>query len=158
MKSLRLIFVLALAATMLVPISALAQVITGTIIGTVRDESGGVLPGATVTISSPALPAGPSSQVANDKGQFRFPNLAPGVYAMSVSLAGFGTYNEEGMRVGVGTTSERDVALKLSSVAETVTVTGESPIIDTKKSGVSANFTSEVVENTPVRRFRCSTS
>ncbi len=153
MKSFRLITVLALAATVMVSISASAQVITGTIIGTVRDESGGVLPGASVTITSPALPSGPSSQVSNEKGQFRFPNLAPGVYALNVSLAGFSTYNEEGMRVSVGGTTERDVPMKLSSVAETVTVTGESPIIDTKKSGVSANFASEVVSNTPVRRF-----
>jgi outer membrane receptor protein involved in Fe transport len=153
MKSLRLIFILALAATVMVPISAFAQVITGTIFGTVRDESGGVLPGATATITSPALPSGPSTQVANDRGQFRFPNLAPGVYALEVSLAGFGTYREEGLRVSVGATTERDVPMKISSVAETVTVTGESPIIDTKKTGVSANFAAEVVENTPVRRF-----
>ncbi len=153
MKSFRWITVLALAAMVMVSISASAQVITGTIIGTVRDESGGVLPGASVTITSPALPSGPSTQVTNEKGQFRFPNLAPGVYALSVSIAGFGTYNEEGMRVSVGGTTERDVPMKLSAVAETVTVTGESPIIDTRKSGVSANFASEVVENTPVRRF-----
>ncbi len=153
MKSLRLILVLALAATVMVSISASAQVITGTIIGTVTDDSGGVLPGATVTITSPALPSGPSTQVTNEKGQFRYPNLAPGVYALNVSIAGFGTYNEEGMRVGVGTTTERNVGMKLSSVSETVTVTGESPIIDTKKTGVSANFANEVVENTPVRRF-----
>src|SRR3989304_2491717 len=153
MKSFRLITFLALGATVMVSISASAQVITGTIIGSVRDESGGVLPGATVTITSPSLPSGPSTQVTNEKGQYRFPNLAPGVYALNVSLAGFSTYNEEGMRVSVGGTTERDVPMKLSSGAETVTVTGESPIVDTKKSGVSANFASEVVSNTPVRRF-----
>src|SRR3990172_7862267 len=153
MKSFRLITFLALGATVMVSISASAQVITGTIIGSVRDESGGVLPGATVTITSPSLPSGPSTQVTNEKGQYRFPNLAPGVYALNVSLAGFSTYNEEGMRVSVGGSSERNVPMKISSVAETVTVTGESPIIDTRKSGVSANFASEVVQNTPVRRF-----
>jgi hypothetical protein len=144
---------LALVVAILVPISAFAQVITGTIFGTVRDDSGGVLPGASVTISSPALPSGPSTQVSNERGQFRFPNLSPGVYALEVALTGFGNYREEGLRVAVGSNTERNVAMKLSSVAETVTVTGESPIVDTKKSGVSANFASEVVENTPVRRF-----
>jgi outer membrane receptor protein involved in Fe transport len=153
MKSFRWITVLALVMAALFSLSASGQVITGTIIGTVTDDSGGVLPGASVTITSPALPSGPSTQVTNEKGQFRFPNLAPGVYTLSVSIAGFGTYNEEGMRVSVGGTTERNVGMKLSSVAETVTVTGESPIVDTKKSGVSANFASEVVENTPVRRF-----
>ena len=87
MKSFRRTTLLLLAATVMVSISASAQVITGTIFGTVRDESGGVLPGATVTITSPALPAGPSVQVTNVGGQFRFPNLAPGVYALDVSLA-----------------------------------------------------------------------
>ncbi len=144
---------LAFAVAMLAAVSVIGQVITGNIIGTVKDESGAVLPGATVTITSPALPAGPASMAANEKGQFRFPNLAPGVYALSVSLSGFATYNEEGLRVTVGGTTERIVGLKIQAVAETVTVTGESPIVDTKKSGVSANFASEVVENTPVRRF-----
>ncbi|MGH9333500.1 MAG: TonB-dependent receptor, partial [Vicinamibacteria bacterium] len=153
MKSFRWITVLVLVAAVMVSVSASAQVITGTIVGTVRDDSGGVLPGASVTITSPALPSGPSTQITNEKGQFRFPNLAPGVYALETTLAGFGTYREEDLRVSVGGTTERDVPLKLGSVAETVTVTGESPIVDTKKAGVSANFTSEVVQNTPVRRF-----
>jgi hypothetical protein len=144
---------LALTLAILVPFSSSAQVITGTIIGTVKDESGGVLPGATVTISSPALPAGPSTQVVNEKGQFRFPNLSPGEYALSVDMSGFGKYNEEGLRVVVGGTTERNIAMRLSTLEETVTVTGESPIVDTQKSGVSANFAQEVVENTPVRRF-----
>jgi hypothetical protein len=142
-----LITVLALAATVMVSISASAQVITGTIIGTVRDESGGVLPGATVTITSPALPSGPSTQVANEKGQFRFPNLAPGVYALN-HPGGFGLTRGSGRACAVDGAQRRT---NLSSV-ETVTVT-ESPIVDTKKSGVSANFAQEVVENTPVRRF-----
>jgi outer membrane receptor protein involved in Fe transport len=130
-----------------------AQIITGNIFGTVRDESGGVLPGASVTITSPALPSGPSTMVTNEKGQFRFPNLAPGVYGLEVSITGFGEYKEEGLRVTVGGSTERNLAMKISSVSETVTVTGESPIVDTKKTGVSANFSEEVVQNTPVRRF-----
>jgi len=149
----RVHLLLAFAVTTLAAVSVVGQVITGTIIGTVKDESGAILPGATVTITSPALPAGPASMATNEKGQFRFPNLAPGVYALNVSLPGFATYNEEGLRVTVGGTTERIVGLKIQAVAETVTVTGESPIVDTKKSGVSANFASEVLENTPVRRF-----
>jgi len=153
MKSFRLFTVLALAATVMVSITSSGQIITGNITGTVRDESGAVLPGASVTITSPALPAGPATMVTNEKGQYRFPNLAPGLYVLNVTLSGFAIYNEEGLRVEVGGNVERNVALKLASVAETVTVTGESPVVDTKKSGVSANFGSEYMENTPLRRF-----
>ena len=130
-----------------------AQIITGNISGTIRDESGGILPGASVTITSPALPSGPASMVSNEKGRYRFPGLAPGIYTLNVTLSGFATYNEEGLRVEVGGNLERIVALKLASVAETVTVTGESPVVDTKSAGVSANFGSEYMENTPLRRF-----
>jgi hypothetical protein len=141
-----------LAIALAVP--AGAQVITGSVIGSVRDDSGAVMPGATVTIASPtALPGGPQTAVTNEKGQYRFISLPPGTYSLIVSLSGFATYNEEGLRVSVGGTTERIVTLRIAAVAETVTVTGESPIVDTKKSGVSANFANEVVENTPVRRF-----
>jgi len=130
-----------------------AQVITGSIFGTIKDESDSVLPGATVTISSPALPSGPASETTNSKGQYRFPTLAPGTYGLTVSLAGFGDYREEGIRVGVGVTVERNVNLKLAAMVETVTVTGESPVVDTRKSGVSTNYSNEYMNNTPIRRF-----
>lgn len=141
------LFAAALAA------SAFGQGITGTILGTVTDDQGGVLPGATVTISSEQLPGGPRTFISDGTGGFRFPNLAPGDYTLRVELSGFGTYIEEGMVVLVGGTTERSVALGLATVAETVTVTGESPVVDTRKSGVSTNFSNEYMENTPLRRF-----
>ena len=91
--------------------------------------------------------------VTNAAGQYRFPNLPPGDYTLTVELPGFGTYIEEGMQVLVGGTTERVVTLGLATVAETVTVTGESPVVDTRKSGVSTNFSNEYMENTPLRRF-----
>ncbi|MFQ5788841.1 MAG: carboxypeptidase regulatory-like domain-containing protein [Acidobacteriota bacterium] len=132
----------------------MGQVITGVILGSVRDESGAVLPGATVTITSPQLPAGPRVVVTNEKGQYRFPNLAPGIYALGATLPpNFGTYSEEGIRVVVGGSVERIVTLKIAAMAETITVTGESPIVDARKSGVSTNYGTEYMENTPLRRF-----
>lgn len=129
------------------------QGITGTILGTVTDDQGGVLPGATVTISSEVLPGGPQVTTADASGDFRFPNLPPGDYTLQVELSGFGTYIEEGMVVRVGGTTERAVPLALATVAEMVTVTGESPVVDTRRSGVSTNFSNEYLENTPLRRF-----
>jgi hypothetical protein len=122
-------------------------------VGTVKDESGAVLPGATVTLTSPALIGGPSTTTTNEGGFFRFPALSPGLYTLSVSLSGFTTHNEEGLRVVVGGTVEKNLVLKLAAVAETVTVTGESPVIDTQATDVSTNYTREWVESAPVRRF-----
>jgi hypothetical protein len=129
------------------------QIITGNLVGTTKDESGAVLPGATVTLTSPALIGGPSVRVTNEKGQYRFPNLAPGIYEVEVELGGFATYREEGIWVVVGGTVERDVVLELAGVAENVFVSGESPLVDTHKAGLSTNYGSESLENTPVRRF-----
>jgi len=130
-----------------------AQVITGNIVGTVRDETGAVLPGASVTIRSPALLGGPAVFVTNEKGQYRFPALSPGLYSLTIEIPGFSTYMEDGLRVQVGATIESNVTLPLASLAESLTVTAESPLLDTKESGDSTNYGKEYLENTPIRRF-----
>ena len=129
-----------------------AQVLTGNIIGTVTDDSGAVLPGVTVTLNSRALPAGPLSTTTNERGQYRFMQLNPGTYTLTTTLAGFSTYEERDLRVVVSGSVERVVVLKLASVAETITVSGQAPIVDPQKVGVTANLTQEVVEELPSRR------
>ncbi len=133
--------------------TARAQIITGSLDGVVRDEAGGVLPGATVTLSSPALPGGPQVFVTDAEGRYRFRNLPPGLYTLKVELAGFSAYVEEGLRVQVGATLERAVTLRVAAVEETVTVSGESPVIDTRRPGVSTNYEQEFMDKTPLRRF-----
>src|SRR5437879_8480581 len=77
---------------------AQAQILTGRIIGTVKDDSGAVLPGVTLTISSPtALPGGPKTAVTNERGEYRFIELTPGTYALEASLPGFNSYQESGL-------------------------------------------------------------
>ena len=132
--------------------AAFTQVITGTIFGTVRDATGGVLPGASVTVSSPALPSGPATFVTNEKGQYRFPNLAPGAYRLAISLPGFGEHVEENLRVEVGGNVERRVVLT-PQFMESVTVVNETPTVDTMKTGLSTNYGNEFVANTPLIRF-----
>ena len=141
------------ASLVLLAATVFGQVITGLIFGSIRDESGAVLPGATVTLSSDQLPGGPRTVVTTENGQYRFPNLAPGAYNLLVEMPAFGTYNERGLQVRVGGNVERVVTMGLASVAEMITVTGESPIVDTRKSGVSTNYDSEYMQNTPLRRF-----
>jgi hypothetical protein len=130
-----------------------AQVLTGTIMGRVTDEQGGILPGVTATITSPALPAGPQTVVTDERGEYRFPGLAPGTYALTLTLSGFSTYQEPDLRAVASGTLERNVALKLARVAETITVSGQSPMVDPRQVGVTALIPEEVVKNVPIQHY-----
>jgi outer membrane receptor protein involved in Fe transport len=132
---------------------ASGQVITGSLDGTIRDSSNALLPGVTVTLSSPDLPSGTQVTVTDGTGTYRLRNLPPGLYSFRAELAGFGTYEEQGIRIQVGGTIERNVTLQVGTVAETVTVSGAAPVIDTSRSGVSTNIETELLERTPLRRF-----
>jgi hypothetical protein len=129
--------------------AAAAQSLTGTIIGQVRDSSGAVLPGATVTITSPAQPSGPRSVVTDARGAYRFTQLAPGNYELVVTLSGFSNYQEQGLRVALSGTTERIVTLSIAELAETITVSGESPMVDPHKVGVTGTLETEEVEALP---------
>ncbi len=89
-----------LAACVLLPQMAAAQGLTGALIGTVKDEQGGVLSGVLVRVSSPALIGGPATLTTNEKGQLRFPALPPGSYVLDIEMQGFATYHEEDIRIG----------------------------------------------------------
>jgi hypothetical protein len=139
-------------------LSVEAQVLPGNMIGSVRDESNAVLPGANVTLTSPALPGGPVSVVTNAQGEYRFTALPPGTYQLTVTLQGFGTYDEADLRVVVGGTTERNVRLPLASVKETVTVRGDAPLIDPRQTGIGQTLSTEVVESLPNKRFTAAAS
>ena len=81
-----------------------AQVLTGALVGTVKDELGGALPGASIRVTSPALIGGSRTVITNEKGQFRFPVLQPGTYAIDIELKDFAPYHEEGLSIGAGNT------------------------------------------------------
>jgi hypothetical protein len=84
---------------MLLPRTADAQGLTGTLVGTVKDEQGEVLRGALVRVTSAALIGGPATTTTNDKGQLRFPVLPPGPYVLDIELTGFTPYHEEELRL-----------------------------------------------------------
>ena len=132
----------------------LAQQTTGEVVGSVKDESGGVLPGVTVSIKGPTI-VGTRSAVTNETGFYRFPALPPGTYTLTFALSGFSTLNREGIRVRLGATQEENAALKISQLAEEVTVTGEASVIDTQGNEVATNYDKDWVRNAPIRRFRC---
>jgi hypothetical protein len=129
-----------------VPLSA--QVQTGSILVRVTDDQGAAVPGATVTIASSALVAGSMSGVT-DSGAYRFPSLAPGVYTVKVDLQGFQTVSRENVNVLVGQTTPIDLTMKVATLAETVTVTGTSPVIDTTSANVSVNLSEQLLQGTP---------
>jgi len=133
--------------------SVYSQIIqTGTLSGIVKDKEGTGLPGVSVTIKSPALMLPQMRMLTNESGYFRFPALPPGLYDVTYELAGFTTLVREGIRVIVGETTAVNVELDLSSIQETVTVTGQSPTVDIHKTTITASYAKEFLTSIPTQR------
>jgi hypothetical protein len=128
---------------------AFAQLTGGNITGTIRDDQGGVLPGVTVTLQGVDITR---TAVADESGAYRFLNLAPGSYKVTVALPGFATVVRDGVVVAVGANVDLPFTMKVASVEETVTVTGESPIVDTRATGTATNFTQDELSRIPTSR------
>src|SRR5712692_7585513 len=118
--------------------------------GTIRDNSGAVIPGVTVTLTGPSLLGGPKIAVTNADGVYRLPELSPGVYDVSAELAGFQIVKRTGLQVPFATTLTVDVTLPVGSVSETVTVSGVGPGIDVKSAAAAPTMNKELVENLPL--------
>src|SRR5262249_19475295 len=116
-----------------------AQVLTGTLFGTINDESGAVLPEASVRLRSLALIGGQVSTVSNEKGQFRFVSLPAGEYTLEVEQAGFAVYHEDHIPINVQGTFERTVLLKVGGIAESISVQAGTTV-DQQRSGVASRF------------------
>jgi hypothetical protein len=138
-----------LALCLLTAAPALAQVQSGTIAGTVRDEQGGVLPGVTITLTSVDRTA---AFTTDAEGRFRFLNLPPGMYKLTLDMTGFAKVVREDIAVSVGTNVDLPITMKVATVQETVTVGGESPVVDTKATGTSTNFTQAELDSIPTSR------
>jgi len=145
--SVALVAALVLSST----ISTGAQELRGRITGVVSDNTGAVLPGVSVTVTGPAL-IQPQTTVTTSDGSYRYPALPPGVYAVTFELAGFQTVKREDIRLGLNQTLSIDALLQLSSLQETITITGESPVVDVKNTTVGTNFTKELLQDIPNAR------
>jgi hypothetical protein len=121
---------------------------TGAIEGKVTDAQGLVLPGVSVTLTGAAV-LGAQTAVTVADGTYRFRALRPGSYNLSFELAGFQTLNREGIVVSGARTITVDVGLDVATVAETVTVTGESPVVDVRNTALSNEFTVEELQDVP---------
>ncbi|MGQ0732871.1 MAG: carboxypeptidase regulatory-like domain-containing protein [Acidobacteriota bacterium] len=141
---------LASAVVSLCATVAFAQT-TGSINGNVADNTGAVLPGVTVTATSPSQ-MGVQTAITNDAGSYRFPSLAPGVYRLVYELSGFSNVVREEIIVSIGFTATVNVQLQVATLQETVTVTGQSPVVDVTNSNQQTNFTAEALANLPNAR------
>jgi|SoiMethySBSTD1v2_1073268.scaffolds.fasta_scaffold05829_13 hypothetical protein len=140
----------ALTLSVVLPATVFAQ---ASLSGVVRDTSGAVLPGVTVEASSPVLIEKVRSGVTDSTGLYRIPDLPPGMYKLTFTLAGFSAVNREGVELtGAGVTTI-NAELRVGALTETITVTGESPVVDvqtsTRRQMVLSN---EVVQSIPASR------
>ena len=124
----------------------------GTIAGSAKDPSGAVLPGVTVEASSPALIEKVRTATTDSAGLYRIVNLPPGTYAVTFTLSGFNTSRREGVQVSPGFTATIDGALRLGNIQETVTVTGESPVVDVQNVKVQTTVSKDVLAAIPTAR------
>jgi hypothetical protein len=128
---------------------ASAQTNSGNIYGTVTDESGAVLPGASIAIKSNTI--GGRTTTSGTQGDFRFLNLDPGTYKLTVSLSGFATVTRD-VIVNTGQNATIGFGLKLATVEETVTITAETPVVDAKRVGTATTFTQAELGQVPQGR------
>ena len=125
----------------------------GSLRGYIKDEQGAVLPGITVTATSPALLA-PVTAVTDGDGYYRLLNLPPGTYTITAELAGFTTYRREGIVMRAGTTFAVDVEMKVGNLAETITVAGDSPMIEVGRPTSVMNIEGELLRAAPITSRR----
>src|SRR5262245_5256131 len=134
---------------LVLPISAHAQ---ATLAGVVKDTSGAVLPGATVEAASPVLIEKTRVAVTDGTGQYRFSELPPGPYMLTFTLTGFTSVKREGIELtGVAVTAI-NVELRVGTLQETITVSGETPIVDVQSARRGEVLNHEVITNLPATR------
>jgi hypothetical protein len=138
------------ALVLLVPAALYAQ--QATITGVVKDASGAVLPGVSVEAASPVLTEKVRSVVTDGTGQYRIVSLPPGTYTVTVTLQGFNTVRREGIELSGTLTATIDVDLRVGALEETVTVLGESPIVDVQSARRQQVIDGDVLQQIPTSR------
>ena len=120
-------FAALVALFLLLPAISSAQ---SSIAGVVKDDTGAVLPGVTVEAASPALIEKTRSVASDGQGQFKIVDLRPGVYTVTFVLQGFSTFKRDGITLQASTVATVNGEMKVGALEETITVTGEAPLVD----------------------------
>jgi carboxypeptidase family protein len=140
---------LAILVLLLLPATVFAQ---ATITGTVKDASGAVLPGVTVEASSPALIEKTRTAVTDGTGQYRIINLQPGTYGVTFTLTGFTTVKRDGIELTGTFVATVNADMKVGALAETITVTGETPVVDVQSAKREIVMNQSVIQTLPATR------
>ena len=125
---------------------------TATITGVAKDSSGAVLPGVTVEASSPALIEKIRSTVTDDRGEYRLPELRPGLYTVTFTLPGFATFRRDGLELRTNFTAQIDAEMTVSQLQETITVTGATPLVDTQGATQQRTVSRELLDTVPTAK------
>src|SRR5678815_832542 len=142
-------FAIVLAFASVAPTLSYAQ---ASITGIVRDTSGAVLPGVTVEATSPVLIEKLRTVVTGETGQYRIVDLRPGAYALTFTLPGFSTVKREGIELTGSFVATVNGDLKVGALEETITVTGETPIVDVQSAKVQQTVSKDIVTAIPSSR------
>lgn len=145
-------WVVLLGVIALLPGTAIAQQEQAAITGVVKDASGAVLPGVTVEAASPVLIEKVRSAVTDGNGVYRIVNMPAGTYTISFSLTGFSTYKREGIVLQGALNATINADMKVGALEETVTVTGETPIVDVQSARRQAVINGDVLQQIPTSR------
>src|SRR5438477_6938919 len=146
------IAVLAIAAALAAP-PVSAQALYGAVVGTVTDQSGAPVPGATVTATNTGTGA-KADAVTDAEGNYTFRNLLPGTYDMAITMSGFRELRRTGNRISAGNPARIDLKLEVGTVSEAVTVTAETTILQTEKADLHTELTSKELTNLPLNQYR----
>src|SRR5262245_15980205 len=136
----------------LVPQPAGAQQEQASIVGVVKDASGAVLPGVTIEASSPVLIEKVRTAVTDGSGQYRLVNMPQGTYTVTFALTGFSTYKREGIELVGALNATINADMKVGALEETITVSGQTPIVDVSSARRQAVISGEVLQNIPTSR------
>ena len=132
--------------------SAWAQTAGSSIAGVVKDSSGAVLPGVTVEAASPALIEKVRTAVTDGEGRYNITDLRPGTYSVTFTLTGFNTYKRDGIELGANFVATVNGELRVGTVEETITVSGQAPVVDVQSSTQQQVYTRELMDNLPANR------
>ena len=135
--------------TLLPAVASAQQASASGIAGVVRDTSGAVLPGVTVEASSPALIEKTRTVITDTEGRYNIIDLRPGVYLVTFSLSGFNVLRRDGIELTSGFTATVNADMQVGALTETITVTGESPLVDTRNARKQITVTDDLLNVLP---------
>ncbi len=138
-----------LILTLLLPISAAAQLTTGTISGTVHDASGAVVPGVAVTLVRPGVIGANQTATTDERGVYQFTRLVPGTYGVKAELSGFTPATRENVVVNADATARVDLVIAIGDVSDSITVSGEIPLLDTTSTLAQTVLQRDVLDKIP---------